>query len=38
MPRDGMTTATTNLVIVGLLVLALALYEIWDERRHLHAI
>ena len=30
--------ATTNLVIVGLLVLALALYEIWDERRHLHAI
>jgi SPW repeat len=26
--------ATTNLVIVGLLVLALALYEIWDERRH----
>jgi hypothetical protein len=27
--------ATTNLVIVGLLVLALALYEIWDERRHL---
>jgi SPW repeat-containing protein len=30
--------ATTNLVIVGLLVLALALYEIWDERRHLGAI
>ena len=31
--------ATTNLVIVGLLVLALALYEIWDERRHLpHAV
>jgi SPW repeat len=26
--------ATTNLVIVGWLVLALALYEIWDERRH----
>ena len=30
--------ATTNLVIVGLLILALALYEIWDERRHLGAI
>ena len=30
--------ATTNLVIVGLLVLALALYEIWDEGRHLGAI
>jgi len=27
--------ATANLVIVGFLVLALALYEIWDERRHL---
>ena len=26
---------TTNLVIVGLVVMALALYEIWDERRHL---
>jgi len=26
--------ATTNLVVVGFLVLALALYEIWDERRH----
>jgi hypothetical protein len=26
---------TVNFVIVGLLVLALALYEIWDERRHL---
>jgi hypothetical protein len=26
--------ATLNFVIVGLLVLALALYEIWDERRH----
>ena len=25
---------TVNFVIVGLLVLALALYEIWDERRH----
>ena len=25
--------ATLNFVIVGLLVLALALYEIWDERR-----
>jgi hypothetical protein len=24
-----------NFVTVGLLVLALALYEIWDERRHL---
>ena len=24
-----------NLVIVGLLVVALALYEIWDEHRHL---
>jgi membrane protein implicated in regulation of membrane protease activity len=23
-----------NFVIVGVLVLALALYEIWDERRH----
>jgi hypothetical protein len=31
--------AMANLVIVGLLVLALALYEIWDERRHLpHAV
>jgi SPW repeat len=29
------STATANLVIVGLLVLALALYEIWDERQHL---
>jgi hypothetical protein len=27
--------ATANFVIVGLLVLVLALYEIWDERRHL---
>jgi len=27
--------AMANLVIVGLLVMALALYEIWDERRHL---
>ena len=27
--------ATTNLVIVGVLVLALAVYEIWDEGRHL---
>lgn len=27
--------ATLNFVIVGLVVLALALYEIWDERRHL---
>jgi hypothetical protein len=27
--------ATTNLVVVGALVLGLALYEIWDERRHL---
>jgi hypothetical protein len=25
---------TVNFVIVGLLVLGLALYEIWDERRH----
>jgi hypothetical protein len=25
---------TVNFVIVGLLVLAVALYEIWDERRH----
>jgi hypothetical protein len=27
-------TVTTNFVIVGLLVLGLALYEIWDGRRH----
>ena len=27
--------AEADEVIVGLLVLALALYEIWDERRHM---
>jgi hypothetical protein len=32
---DTALVPTINFVIVGLLVLALALYEIWDERRHL---
>jgi hypothetical protein len=27
------SSARTNFVVVGLLVLALALYEIWDARR-----
>ncbi len=31
----SVVVATANVVIVGLLVLALALYEIWDEHRHL---
>jgi hypothetical protein len=30
----GVALPTLNFVIVGLLVLALALYEIWEERRH----
>ena len=29
------SVAMTNLVIVGVLVIALALYEIWDEGQHL---
>jgi hypothetical protein len=34
----GTLIATANFVIVGLLVLALALYEIWDERQHLRTV
>jgi hypothetical protein len=30
----GSLTATANFVIVGFIVLALSLYEVWDVRRH----